>query len=726
MREKTHCGPAILVITLAPILAAGLGGVQAAPQGGYTYDSWGQPVPAPPAYIPERTVNLAGLGIGRFRDPQDIFVAGDDRIYILDSGNNRLVCLRKDWTVFRVIEGFQREGRSDRFNNPTGLFITEKGDIYVADKGNNRIVVLNSVGEFVNEIKLERNFDEERILKENFIFKPIKVAVNSADRIYVVSEDTYDGIMEFGLDGRFRGFAGAPKVTPSLIDVFWARISTKEQKKRINLFLPTEFNNLDVDSRGFIYATITASGEERREMISRLNAAGDDILARSAKLPPLGDLLYPKRGTGAEIEGASVFIDLAVQGMDVYSVLDRRRGRIFTYDGHGALLHVFGGLGDVQGTFVLPAAIDTIGSRILVLDRGTNLVTVFRPTEYASAIMAAMDAYYRGHYEESIREWRRVIRLNANLDLGYTGIGRALLCLGRHKEAMRYFKLANNRVDYSKAFEKYRREVISDRFGFFMLTALVLLAFLFWLTRPRQEAATTEQWSAKARISAQTRLWEDQADRDLKTNLRRIARSLRYSLYLIFHPFDGFWDLKHEKRGNVPAATVILAAVVATFIFSRQYTGFAFNPRNLQEFNALVEAIGVICPFFLWCAINWALTTLMDGKGSFKDIYVYTAFALTPLILLHIPMTIVSNFLVAQEGAFYHFFIVLGILWAGILVFLGTAVTHDYSLPKTFGATILIALGIVFAIFVGLLFAMVIDQLLRLVVDVYTEIRLRW
>ena len=604
--------------------------------------------------------------------------------------------------------------------------MAENGNIYIADKNNSRIVVLDTDGRFLNEIQSPADAGEDQILKENFVFRPTKIAVNSADRIYVISENVYDGIMEFGINGQFRGFAGAPRVTPNLLDVFWARISTKEQKKRINLFLPTEYNSVDVDSKGFIYTTVSASEGKKREVVCRLNVAGEDILSRTAGFPPVGDILYPKRGSGAEIEGSSSFIDMAFRTW-IYTAFWTAGGvgsSLMT--AMGSLLHVFGGLGDVAGTFALPVALDTIGSRILVLDRGTNFVTVFKPTEYAVSIKAAMDAYYRGRYSDSIREWRKVLRLNANLDLGYTGIGRALLCLGRYQEAMDNFKLANNRVDYSKAFEKYRREVISSKFGYFMLIGLALLILIFWWTRPRQEAATSEEWAVKARVSDETRLWEEQQHRDLRTNLRRIGRSLHYSFHLIIHPFDGFWDLKHEKRGNVPAATVILAAVVATFVFGRQYTGFAFNPRNLKELNVIVEATSIICPFLLWCVINWALTTLMDGKGSFRDIYIYSAFALTPLILINIPMTIVSNFIVLQEGAFYHFFLIFAGIWAGALIFLGTAVTHDYDLPKTFGASILIILGIAFVIFVGLLFATVLDQLIRLVVDVYTEIRLRW
>lgn len=32
-----------------------------------------------------------------------------------------------------------------------------------------------------------------------------------------------------------------------------------------------------------------------------------------------------------------------------------------------------------------------------------------------------------------------------------------------------------------------------------------------------------------------------------KQKWQRLLSSLRYSLYVIFHPFDGFWDLSRES-----------------------------------------------------------------------------------------------------------------------------------------------------------------------------------
>ncbi|HPT78166.1 MAG TPA: Yip1 family protein [Candidatus Atribacteria bacterium] len=205
-----------------------------------------------------------------------------------------------------------------------------------------------------------------------------------------------------------------------------------------------------------------------------------------------------------------------------------------------------------------------------------------------------------------------------------------------------------------------------------------------------------------------------------------VLRGLRYVTYLIFHPFNGFWDLKHEKKGNLGSALVIVALLSITYILRRQATGFIFNTVNLLELNILVEIISVVLPFMLWCISNWCLTTLMDGEGSFKDIIITSAYALTPLILINLPMILVSNVITVDEGAFYYFFISLSTVWAAALMLVGTSVVHQYSMTKAFITCICIIVGVGLIIFIGLLFFSLLQQMFWFAWTVFQEISLRF
>ena len=57
----------------------------------------------------------------------------------------------------------------------------------------------------------------------------------------------------------------------------------------------------------------------------------------------------------------------------------------------------------------------------------------------------------------------------------------------------------------------------------------------------------------------------------------RYWSSLKYGLYVISHPFDGFWDLVHEKRGTLAAAHTFLILFLLTRVLKLMLTSFQFS-----------------------------------------------------------------------------------------------------------------------------------------------------
>lgn len=709
-----------------PFLLMLLLGIQcyaAVPYPSYTYNFWGEAMPAPQAFIPLCIISGREAGIGEFNKPQDLFAASDDRIYLADSGNNRVICFDREWNVKQTFSEFYNGGQLDTFMNPTGVFVTSDGRIYIADRGNARIVELNRDGEFVREIGPPESSDIEKLVSEQVTYKPLKLVVDGAGRIYVIAEGIYHGLLKFTKDGTFRGLIGAPRVRPNVADYIWARIATEEQRRRMSLFLPIEYNGIDVDQRGFIYAVASGSSIEQTEVIRRLNPSGYDVLTRRGFFPPVGDVDYPPApipNTMAAVvqqhkgivSGPSEFIDIAVHDLGIYSALDKKRGRVFTYDSRGHLLYTLGGLGNQMGTFTTPVALEYVGERIAVLDSGTNSVTVFEPTDYTRRILGAIGAYEAGDYELSTAIWQEVLAMNGNYKQAYVGIGRASLREGKYQEAMRYFRYGDDRESYSEAYSRYRREILGTHFG----TIVMLIMLFVALIAVGSVSGLFERWRE------QIGCWWLSKDRG---TIGEIVDGLGYSLHLVFHPFDGFWDLKHEKRGNVLSSTMLMGLVTLVYLGMRQYTGFIFNLRDLTKLNLFSEMASVLIPFGLWCLVNWALTTLMEGKGTIRDVFVASAYAFTPIIIINIPNTLLSNYITLEEGAFYYFFLVVSIIWFIVLMFIGSMVTHQYQVGKTVFASILTIGGIGICLFLALLLFNLFDQVVAFLSDLYVEVYLR-
>ncbi len=441
-----------------------------APYEAYTYNYYEDSVPIPAPFLPERAITGIGLGIGSFKDPNDIFVTNDGFLYILDSGNGRIVSLDSNWRVLRIIEGFQHAGAADKFANPGGIFVTdEEKMIYVADTDNKRIVVLTHEGEL---IKIVEN-PQSDILPAQFQFLPSKVTVDTAGRIFVVARGVFEGLMQFDDDGTFMGYVGTINVTQSLADRVWRRLATRAQREQMQLYIPTEFSNVDIDEKGFIYSTNLDLNTQKP--IKRLNPSGEDVIKRFGYYPNMGDIRYRIFGNNS---GPSKLVDIKLLGGGMYIALDSLRGRLFAYNDEGELLYAFGGRGTQLGVFNTPVAVERMGDRLLVLDRGKNNIVVYEPTAFGAAVHEATRLHYDGNDDEAVELWKEVIRINTNYDIAYIGIGKSLLIEKENKQAMEYFQLGMQRKYYSVAFKRYRREVMQEHFSAFMSGAIGLIVLL--------------------------------------------------------------------------------------------------------------------------------------------------------------------------------------------------------------------------------------------------------
>ncbi|SEO18237.1 NHL repeat-containing protein [Amphibacillus marinus] len=459
------------------------------PYHGYNYSYWEQAVPAAIPYQPNQIIDGRDTEYGLLRAPEDIFVTDNGFIYILDSGNDRIVILNEHFEFIREIDQFANAGVTDTFSQPQGIFVTENNHIFVADTNNQRIVELTADAEFIREITRP----DADVIRAGFEFYPTKVAVDKAGRIYAIGRGVFDGLIEFDSDGVFTGFTGANRVTFNPIDYLWRVIATREQRSRMALFIPIEFNNLALDQSGFIYTT--NSELNSNTPIQRLNPTGEDVIRREGYHPLVGDLEFAHIG---DQSGGSFFVDITVNDYGMYSALDGKRGRIFSYDEDGNLLYIFGGIGNQEGTFRTPVAIDYLADKLLVLDKGYSRLTVFDPTQFGYLVNQAVMHYNLGDDDLSAQYWQDVLRLNANYEIAYIGIGKALLMEGENKAAMTYFDNGHNRFYYSKAYKRYRQEVLREHFGLMMGLVLLVPASYFGFKIVKRRRKKVKQIAKRA------------------------------------------------------------------------------------------------------------------------------------------------------------------------------------------------------------------------------------
>ena len=701
----------------------------------YTYSIDGKALYSPDAYSASKTVGSADLAFANFYpnasadslkkltkldNPGDMVTDSEKKVYIADSGNNRIVVLSRYLELDYIISDFINDkGNPDSFTNPKGVFVVnpkdgDNGEIWVCDTDHNRLVVFDRV---TFEFKRIIDQPQSQLFDADAVYKPVAMAIDQYGRIYVVSSTTYQGIIVMDSEGEFVGFIGAQAVTISAWQILWRKLQTDEQKKVSAKLISTEYNNISITEDGFVYVTTSSIAESSVQgaingksksgtylPVKLLNPSGEEIMRRNGFWPPAGEIDYSTDSTDT-YHGVSTITDVAVGPEKTWSIIDEKRQKIYTYDFNGNLLFAFGDKGSLLGSISNIEAICYQGDTLLVLDKGNDgCIVVYERTKYGDLLIQAISAQNSLDYDEAIDCWKEVLQRNSNFDAAYVGIGNAMYRSGSYKDALAMYEVAYDTANWSEAYKEVRKEWMSK---WFLLVIVLIVGVIVGVIKWFQYAAKVNK-----RVSTDGRA------------KKTFGQELIYGFYVIFHPFDGFYDLKHEHRGSVRASLVFIAVAVLTFFYQGVGQGYVLNPTG-KVTTIMTQLISVAVPLILFVLANWCLTTLFDGEGSFKDIFIATSYSLLPLPLLIIPTTIASNWVSSSEASIITFIGTVAFIWVGILLFFGTMVTHDYSMFKNFIIIFFTIVAMAVIVFIVLLFSMLLSKLVSLVTNLITEIQYR-
>ncbi|MBQ9806329.1 MAG: YIP1 family protein [Clostridia bacterium] len=681
----------------------------------YTYAIDGTPRYSPDAYSATYSIDSTKMKLDiALNSPSDLITDKNEKVYIADTGNNRIVVLSRYYEFEFAISTFTNsQGNNDELSGPEGVFVTDDS-IWVCDTKKSRIVRFDLEGNFMAII----DEPESQLFAKNHVYTPVAMAIDQYGRMYIVSSSTYQGIIVMDPEGNFVGFVGSQASSISAWELIMRRFRTEEQQDAMESTLTTEFNNVAITPDGFIYATtssidegsvssaITGKSKEGKFMpVKLLNPAGDEIMRRNGFWPPAGEVAFSGSITST-VQGPSTVIDVAVGPEKTWSIIDSKRNKIYTYDFNGNLLFAFGDKGSLLGSIGNIKAICYQNDTMLILDKSspTATVIVYERTGYGDLLLQAIAAENSLDYNYAIECWESVLQRNSNFDAAYVGIGNALYRSGEYAESLEYYEKAYDTENWSNSYKEVRKEWMSS---YFILLMVILVLIIVALVKFFGFAA---KYNKKVAVNGLAR--------------KTFVQELMYGFYVIFHPFDGFYDLKHEHRGSVRASIVFLALTIIAFFYQGIGQGYVMNPTHAYS-TIFEQLIAVLVPFFLFTIANWCLTTLFEGEGSFKDIFIATSYSLLPLPLLVIPATLCSNWVTNTEASIVEMVVTLAFIWAFLLIFFGTMVTHDYSMGKNVITTLGTILAMACIVFIVLLFSLLLSKLVGLVTNIVTEIQFR-
>jgi len=592
--------------------------------------------------------------------PKGIFIDDNDNIYIADSGNNRIVHLDEKGTFKRIIEI-----KDKPLKKPEGVFVNKNGDIYVADTGNKRVLRLDNNGNVIREF----GRPDSKFLPETFKYDPIKVAVDKRGFLYIATLGGYQGLLQLDPEGKFQSFFGANKTEFSVMDALKRMLYTREMYLREISKLPGSVSSVTIDQNGFIY---TVTKEVTKGQIKKLNIAGKDLLAtknetsaNSDKEKTFGEVRFPSRD-----KLTPKLNDLTVDRNGNITAIDSTLKYVNQYDANGNLLFFWSGPAGASssklGVVKTPSAIASNSkNNLFILDEENNVVQVFRLSEFGEMVHKANQLTQEGRYEESEKPWQEVLRLNAYYTPAMVGLAQAAYKKGEYEEAKRLFYEAGVTEGYSDAFWQIRLVWFQKNFGLLMNIMLILFIGTILFNRFTRKSKFRAKW------------------RNRRKSQFPLVIQLKHAFYILKHPIDGFSAIRYEGKGSFTSSAIMLVLALVSFCIIRGFTSFTFNSSVVLGVNLVTLFFQFIIVWFGWVISNYLISTIYRGEGRFRDVAFGSSYALFPLVIVGLPMTLISNMMTLSEESIYSFMETAMVIWIGLLVFWKVQALQNYSVGET-------------------------------------------
>ncbi len=678
----------VAALLLVCPLSVGALSVNSVPYTTYDYNFYEESISTPAGYVPEEKITGETLGLDvELSTPTDIFFDNKDTIYLLDSGNGRIIVMDTEFNLKTVMDDFvDQNGEAVTFEDAEGMTVGNDGKIYIADTPGERILVFNPDRTLLREI-LSPEADAH--LEEGLPFDANKIMVDNRNNLYVIARSNNMGAFVFNSEGEYQRFFGGNQVqkTAEVVMKYLLRpFLTQAQLEAMTTATPINISSFDVDGEGFVYTctTVANTTEVPEGVIRKLNYLGKNILDEKLIF---GDLEWDRKSAGKT--QITNFIDLDVDSHDFINMLDSGRGKVFQYNARGELIAVFGSYGTQFGTFNDPRAIESIGDKVVVVDAAKACLTVFRPTAYGEKYRDAIVRLENDDFTGSLAIWQDLQKENSNNAHTYYGIGRVHDMQGNYGEAMKNFKLAGDRAAYSDSFQEYRNILIKEWFLpiVCVVAGLYILSIVLKILRRK-----------KVKV------------KDTSSAYSKLESKYSFPLYTLFHPADGFQQLKPRKIGSWRVVGILLVALFAVFTLEFFATGYIFNLNRAVDYSLPIMVLKTIGIAILFVISNWAVCTLFNGNGNLKEIACVTTYSLVPLIAAMVINVAASNFLSGSEGAIMRILLVVAILWTFLLLMCGLSAIHEYNMTQTFFSAIATVLGMAVIVFLLIMFFSLMQQ----------------
>ena len=145
----------------------------------------------------------------------------------------------------------------------------------------------------------------------------------------------------------------------------------------------------------------------------------------------------------------------------------------------------------------------------------------------------------------------------------------------------------------------------------------------------------------------------------------------------------------------------------------KSLTGFIMNQNQVSRMKSVTIFISALTVLLLAVLSNWTITTLFDGKGKLKDIYMVLGYSLAPMVMIDLCIVVASNFVIEEEVMILTAIRWMGIAWSAFLIVTGLCTVHEFSLAKTLVTILATLAAALIILFLLVLFISLVEQMVQ-------------
>lgn len=211
----------------------------------------------------------------------------------------------------------------------------------------------------------------------------------------------------------------------------------------------------------------------------------------------------------------------------------------------------------------------------------------------------------------------------------------------------------------------------------------------------------------------------------MNVRIKELRKGLKQCKYTMFHPVNGFDQVKWNNAGSIPACILILACFFLVNVFDAVLTGFIFNTHNSDNISVPSIFLISIGGFAICYIANWAVSSLMFTEGRNSHVFIMFCYTLVPYTVCEFLYILATNLVNSEMSAFLNAIRFIGFLWSAVILFFGEYYVHQLSFGGVVLNLILTAIGILIILLLLLLAYTLVGQLSTFVYTIYNEIVFR-